>query len=254
MSTPRGIEEDVAAPPEAGQFRVDRVIRALLLLIVAAAGFSALYVSHAPQRDQATFLQELRAGRVNTVVFDDQGRLHWSEGDWAWYRTRLDRSSPAFLQANADVVGVREEGQDTDGDGMADGSPSWGPPPAERIRQALEHWQQEVPGSAFELREIGPGNDGWRDWVIPGPLAAAASLAWLLSFLMAGLRLRNFASGWAWLLMLFLSPFGAALYLLLEPGPLWRQAGWAPGRRRLGVRHALLGLLLSYFVTSMLGL
>jgi hypothetical protein len=253
VSTPRGIEEVVAAPPEAGQFLVDRVIRVILLLVIAAAGVSVLHVAQAPRRDQATFLQELRAGRVNTVAYDDQGGLHWSEGDWAWYRTRLDLSSPAFLQASADAAGVREEGQDTDGDGVADGSPFWGPPPAGRIRPALEYWQQEVPGDAVELRETRPG-DGWRYWVIPGPLAAAASLAWLLSFLMAGLRLRNFASGWAWLLMLFLSPFGAALYLLLEPGPLWRQAGWAPGRRRLGVRHALLGLLLSYFVTSMLGL
>ena len=70
------IDGEAPAYPVAGApFWADRVVRVVLLLIFIAGGASVLLIGHAPVRDQAYFLQELDAGRVTTVAYDDMGSV-----------------------------------------------------------------------------------------------------------------------------------------------------------------------------------
>jgi hypothetical protein len=207
----RGITVEEGAPPQpvgGASFWADRLLRTVLLLIFIGAAGSVLLIGHAPVRDQAYFLQELDAGRVTTVAYDNVGWVRWAEGDWTWYRTVLDPGSP-------EISGPDAYGATTD-----------------RVRRFVQ--ERVPPESSLELREVGTDPKGWLDWIAWGPLIGATGLAVLTTVVLAVLRPRRFASGWFWLIMLFGSVVGAPLYALLEPGPLWRREGWAPDRRRLG--------------------
>ena len=219
----RGIETEAEAPPNPALFWADRAVRIVLFLVFAAGVSSVLLIGHAPQRDRAFFEGELDAGRVTTVAYDSHGHLRWAEGTLTWYRTDFGVPTPATVQEDD---------------------------PAELVWRAVEDRHRNAPGE-LKLREVGPNADGWLGWIAWGPLVAATACAWLATLVLLALRRpRRFGSGWFWVVMLLGSVFGPPLFLLLEPGPLWRREEWPDDHRRLGLWSGLVGVLLSTLATG----
>lgn len=217
---------------------LDRVLRAVLLLVLLVAGVGMLAVAQPTYREPGDFLADLRAGRVDVITYDWQtSQLAWGDGWRHWFRTRVPESV-------ADPVDVE----------TADAVDAVDPVPGDTIdlrvvRDALER----LDGPA--VQEFDGDTVFWVHRIPWDPLRLAAVPAWWLA---AGLMLlrpsRRVAGRWAWTWLFTFGQAGALLYLLVEPRPLWRRPGSPlPARVPMNGAAGCLGSLLMRFAVTLAG-
>ncbi|WP_433369767.1 hypothetical protein [Streptosporangium sp. CA-115845] len=164
---------------------------------------------------------ELRAAgavdRLSLIEYDEQAgaihRIRWAQGPLIWCEIGPETllAGPAAY-TRADLRGDlgRSQVRMTE----LDDSDEW---------KFIPFWAREVPTSVGGV------------WVVG---------AWLLTFLIMLGSTPRLGNRWAWLWIFTVGQAGAMLFLLLEPRPLWFEAGRRPApRERLGgVRGFLLAI------------
>jgi hypothetical protein len=209
--------------PEAPEVRdwfswADIGLRALLLLVLAAAGVSLLPAGTAAARPSLAFLQDLRAHRVTVIQYHGSSRsLRWADGWQHWYVAHLDEGrAPQPPLPNGRSITVQSSG---DPDNSAD--LTW-------VQQALVSSRS---GLTVDDRETS-ANDvaAWTGDIAAHWLRVATGAALFTGFLlMLGRDRRRFANRWGWFWIIAVGgAWGVACYLLIEPMPIW----WRPRQDR----------------------
>jgi hypothetical protein len=184
------------APPSTARAWFAVAARALGLLLLVAAGASALVTNALPAADFQALLHDVRAGKVRSVVIVDEGgdgaTVRWSTGGFRQWSTAVDRTSPLVGGDGKQTVDVRAT--------IVREARAAGHPIRIDSRSRAAVWTLNA----------------W--WPALGWLATAA---WLLALAaMLANRRTRYANRWAWFWLFTQGVVGALFYLLLEPVPL----------------------------------
>jgi hypothetical protein len=228
--------------------KADLVARIVLLAAIGLTLLSLLPVHLAAGRPAAQFSIDLKAGKVSSIDYVLKSRsLRWSDGGLRWYAADLGLGKPALGPSPDGMGAVTDQVEGNNPDNNADAT--W-------IGQAID-----AAGSRQQFGLIDSSAGSWASQVPWSGFSTAAGIAVILSFfLMLGRDRRRFGTRWAWFWMFALVGWGIgpALYLLLEPAPLWFRrsrpmpikpafAGGAALVVALGLKAVLAGSSVGFF-------
>lgn len=215
--------------------KADLALRAALLAAIVLSWVSLLPIHFASARPAAQLVSDLRAHQVSSIQYERSHRaIRWADGGNRWYTADLASGRPVLGPTPHDTSQIE------------------GDTPANAADRAWVYQAIDGAGLRRQLNLFDGSDD--RNWVSPVPwrgLPLLASIAAILSFfLMLGRDRRRFGSRWAWFWVFALAGggVGPALFLLLEPTPLWpgdaRDASFPEQPRLHGGGGFLIGLAL----------
>ncbi|MER5620774.1 hypothetical protein ABT061_06965 [Streptosporangium sp. NPDC002544] len=180
-----------------------------VLLLVLLFGVLVTVLSLTPRPGTRAELRAAAAAdRVSFLEYDEQSgaihRVRWAQGPLIWREIgpeALLAERPAFTRADLGGDLSRSRIRATE----PDDSDRW---------ELVPLWVRKVPASVGGV------------WVLG---------AWVLASLIMLGSTPRLGNRWAWLWLFTVGQAGALLFLLLEPRPLWFEAGRRPApRERLG--------------------
>ncbi|WP_157594502.1 hypothetical protein [Streptosporangium amethystogenes] len=192
-------------------------IRTVLLLVLIFGGLVAALSLTPRPGTRAELRAAAAADRVSLLEYDEQAgaiqRIRWAQGTLIWREIgpeALLAKQPAYTRADLRGDLGRSRIRATE------------PDDSDRV-ELVPSWVGKVPAAVGGV------------WVIG---------AWVLAFLIMLGSTPRLGNRWAWLWLFTVGQTGALLFLLLEPRPLWFEAGRRPApRERLGgVRGFLLAI------------
>jgi hypothetical protein len=191
--------------------KADLAARMLLVVVIGLSWLSLLPVHLAAARPTEQFLIDLKADKVTSIDYVLKTRsLRWYDGGLRWYAADLSHDRPALGPSPDGMGTVTEQVEGDNPDNNADAA-----------------WLMEAIDAAGSHQHFGLIDSSQGSWASQAPwsgLSTAAGIATILSFfLMLGRDRRRFGTRWAWFWVFAVNPWAVApaLFLLLEPAPLW---------------------------------